>query len=339
MTRPRLLRGTVVSVEERGDAARLTVAVGELRRPALALTGLVGEVEPGDDVVVNAAALDLGLGSGGFDVVHVNLTRGLDSGAGPGHVMKLNYTPLQHAVAPLEEGEEGELGVPLRRPVGVLLLHGQLAPVAWALARRAPRARVGYVQTEGGALPGALSDTVRELRTRGLLAGHVTAGACFGGEQEAVTPAGALEAGITRLGWDAALMGPGPGIVGSRSTLGHGGLFALDAAHAALALGCRVVVVPRMSSGDPRPRHRGLSHHTRTVLSLLLAPVLVALPAGDGRAPGNGHEARSGDADLDAYAESGLPARTMGRGIEEDPLFFAAALAGGSVLGEEIDGL
>jgi hypothetical protein len=339
VTRLRLLRGTVVSVEERGAAARVTVAVGQRRRPALSLTGLVGEVEPGDDVVVNAAALDLGLGSGGFDVVHVNLTRGLGSGDGPGHVMKLNYTSLQHAVVPLEEGEEGQVGRPLGRPVGVLLLHGQLAPVAWALAQRAPGASVGYVQTEGGALPGALSDTVRELRARGLLTGHVTAGACFGGAHEAVTPHGALEAGIGRLGWDAAVVGPGPGIVGSTSTLGHGGMFALDSAHAALALGCRVVVVPRMSSGDARPRHRGLSHHTRTVLSLLLAGVLVAVPAGREADLEGGHEARIGAADLEGYRESGLPARTMSRGIDDDPLFFAAALAGGSVLGEEIHGL
>ena len=36
-------------------------------------------------------------------------------------------------------------------------------------------------------------------------------------------------------------------------------------------------------------------------------------------------------ADLDGYADSGLPNRSMGR---EDPLFFAAALAAGTVLAE-----
>ena len=36
--------------------------------------------------------------------------------------------------------------------------------------------------------------------------------------------------------------------------------------------------------------------------------------------------------DLAGYAVSGLPARTMGRGIDEDPLFFAAALAAGGAL-------
>jgi hypothetical protein len=134
-------------------------------------------------------------------------------------------------------------------------------------------------------------------------------------------------------------VGPGPGIVGSGSALGHGGLAALDSAHVAFALGCRVVVVPRMSSGDPRPRHRGISHHTRMLLSLLLRPARVALPPGHAPEAEWGHDTRTGAADLEGYARSGLPARTMGRGIEEDGLFFQAALAGGSVLGEEIDGL
>ena len=122
--------------------------------------------------------------------------------------------------------------------------------------------RIGYVQTVGGAFPGALSDIVRELRERGLLAGHVTAGAAFGGEEDAITVAGALQAGFAAEGWDAAIAGPGPGILGSATMLGHGGLAALDTAHAALALSSRTLLVPRMSQADPRPRHHGLSHHT-----------------------------------------------------------------------------
>src|ERR1035438_9607023 len=62
-------------------------------RAAIADVALVGPAEVGDEVIVNVQALDLGLGSGGFDVVHVNLTRGLDGEGTPGaNVMKLNYT-------------------------------------------------------------------------------------------------------------------------------------------------------------------------------------------------------------------------------------------------------
>ena len=334
-----LRRGTVVSVERPGPAAEIVVDVDGEHRPAISYGDLTGPVEPGDDVVVNVAARDLGLGSGGFDIVHANLTRGLAaSGAEGAHVMKLNYTSLQHAVHPIEERTEAIHD--LIKPVAVMSLHAQLPCVAWAAAQRRPGARIGYVQTAGGALPGALSRVVRELRERDLLAGHITAGPSFGGELEAITAAGALHAGLADLGWDAAIAGPGPGILGSATEYGHGGLSALDTAHVSLALGCRTVIVPRMSSGDPRQRHRGISHHTQTVLSLLLKPALVAAP--DGMKPllkvFGKHKVREAAADLDGYAASGLPARTMGRSIEQDEVFFKAALAGGAVLAEEMEG-
>jgi hypothetical protein len=333
-----LRRGTVTEVESAGPVARLRVDTGGEMRPAVSYTSLTGPVEPGDDVVVNCAAIDLGLGSGGFDIVHVNLTRGLDlDGEAGAHVLKLNYTPLQHAVVPFEErAGEATRGT---GPVAVIAVHGQLAAVAWGATRggEGPR-RIGYVQTGGGALPGQLSDTVRDLLDRGLLAAHVTAGPSFGGEQEAITVVGALDAGFTADGWDAAIAGPGPGILGSATRLGHGGLAALDTAHAALALGCRTLLVPRMSEADPRERHRGLSHHSATVLEMLLAPVLVPLP--EGRHADTGpHESAEFAVDLQGYAGSGLPATTMGRSLEQDELFFRAALAGGEALAKEMNGI
>jgi hypothetical protein len=290
------------------DGARLEVEhAGGERAAAWADVGLVGRCEPGDEVIVNVQARRLGLGSGGYDLVHVNLSRGLGATgpAGEPHVMKLNYTSLQHAVEPVESGERGQVG----GPVGVMPLHGHLQPVAWAFAQAAPGRRLGYVQTAGGALPGTLSDTVRELRADGLLAGHITAGPAYGGEREAITTIGALHHGLTALGWDAAVAGPGPGILGSASALGHGGMVALDSCHAALALGAPTLLVARMSQSDPRERHRGLSHHTRTVLDLLLAPVEVAVPE-----------------DLEGLESYPGPQTSMGR---EDPLFVAAAVAAG----------
>ena len=47
------------------------------------------------------------------------------------------------------------------------------------------------------------------------------------------------------MGWDAVIAGPGPGILGSASALGHGGMAALDTAHAALALGLPTLLAPR----------------------------------------------------------------------------------------------
>ncbi len=113
---------------------------------------------------------------------------------------------------------------------------------------------------------------------------------------------------------------------------------ALDSAHAALALGLPTAIAPRLSAGDPRPRHRGVSHHTEAVLRLLLGSASVAAPEGGGAAValaeicGERHRVASLPVDLAGYAASGLPARTMGRGIDEDPDFFAGALAGGALL-------
>jgi hypothetical protein len=306
----------------------------------MADVGLVGPSEVGDEVVVNTTAVELGLGSGGLDVVHVNLTRGLGGEGAPGaHVMKLNYTSLQHAVHPVEGPD---LVVPLGHPVGVFGLHGQLAPIAWAFRAAAGKGiRLGYVQTAGGALPGSHSRVVARMREDGLLAGHLTAGPAFGGaDGDAITTPGAVHHAIADLGWDAVVCGPGPGILGSASALGHGGMSALDSAHGALALGCPVVLCARMSSGDARERHQGLSHHTRTVLELLLAPVTVALPDGEAAdaVRAAGHEALRLAADLDGYRASGLPATTMGRSLDEDPLFFAAALVSGTALAERTRG-
>jgi hypothetical protein len=320
-----LRRGRVVS------AAPLVVEIDGAQRAAWADEALLGPMREGDEVVVNAAALDLGLGSGGFDVVHVNLTRGLGGGVeGDAHVIKLNYTSLQHPVDPVEAEKPLQSNGKSTR-VAVLPLHGHLAPAAWGAAQARPGIRVGYVQTGGGALPGSLSRDVAELRERELICGHITAASAYGGEREALSTVGALDAAARALGWDAVLVGPGPGIIGSDTEYGHGGMAALDSAHAALSLGLPTILSPRLSSGDRRERHRGLSHHTATVLELLLAPVTVAIPASATElVDSDRHQVKALAVDLDGYAASGLPTRTMGRPLADDPLFFEAPLAAGA---------
>jgi Protein of unknown function (DUF3866) len=342
--RLKLRRGVIVAADP------LTVEIDGERRPAWADEALLGEMREGDEVVVNVAALDLELGSGGFDVVHVNLTRGLESSGAPAddHVIKLNYTSIQHPVDPVElpvrlipdiAGKGAHQRKEASMPVLVLPLHGHLAPAAWATAQTWPGARIGYVQTGGGALPGSLSRDVVELRERGLLCGHITAAPSYGGEHEAISAAGALDAAANKLGWDAAIAGPGPGIIGSDTRLGHGGIAALDTAHSSLALGLPTLISPRLSSADPRERHQPVSHHTLTVLELLLGAVEIPVPTNEpvpiailATAAGWRHRLREAPVDLAGYAAAGLPAKTMGRGLEEDPLFFAAALAAGAAL-------
>ena len=171
----RLRKGIVTTAEAPdGGGQRLEVDHGGLTRPALADVTMVGEAEPGDEVIVNVAALDLGLGSGGFDVVHVNLTRGLGAvQVSDDHVMKLNYTSLQHAISPVEGPE---LKIPIDRPVAVLALHGQLAGVAFAFEPGPPGRSAGLRADRGRGAAGGHSRTVRTLRERGLLCDFVTAG-------------------------------------------------------------------------------------------------------------------------------------------------------------------
>jgi hypothetical protein len=289
---------------------------------------LTGPVALGDTVLVNVQARELGLGSGGFDVLQANLTRGLELPAAPGaHVMKLPYTPVQHAVRHVEED------VPLAEslaglPVVCCSLHSQLAPVCAAL----PGLRVAYVQLAGGALPLGLSDAVRALRSRGLLEATVSAGACFGGDVEAVTAASALAWGAASE-FDVVVCAIGPGIVGTGSRLGHGGLAAAEAANTASALGGRPVLAVRVSSGDERERHRGVSHHTRAVVELCLGEVVLAWPAGI-EAP-SWLEGRS-EVDTEGWHEAcaGLPLEHMGRGPDDDPWFFESAFAAGKLARE-----
>ncbi len=226
-----------------------------------------GTVEEGDEVIVNVQARELELGSGGFDVLHVNLTRGLDLPAEPGaHVMKLPYTSVQHAVPHAEETEKLVRGL-AGMPVVCCSLHSQVAPVCAGIGEGI---RTAYLQLPGGALPVSLSDAVRALKERGLVEVAVAVGSCIDGDVHCVSTASALS-WTKAAGFDAAVCAIGPGIVGTGTLLGHGGLAAAEAANTASALGGQPVVAARVSEADERERHRGVSHHTQAVLALCSA--------------------------------------------------------------------
>jgi Protein of unknown function (DUF3866) len=299
-----LRRGRVTAIEERHEGlVRMEVdGVGCVAYPSL-----TGPVALDDDVLVNVQARELDLGSGGFDVLYANLTRGLGLGPEDGaHVMLLPYTPLQHARLHVEEASE-PAGRLAGMPVLCCSLHSQVAPVCAGLAGL----HVAYVQLAGGALPVSLSDTVRVLKERGLVAASAAVAPCFDGDVQCVSVASAL--GWAREAHDVAVCAIGPGIVGTGTRFGHGGVAAAEAANAALALGGVPVVTARVSGADERARHRGLSHHTEAVLALVRGEAVVADSGGEGW----------------REACAGLPLSHMGRGSEEDPDFFAAAYAAG----------
>ena len=316
-----LRRGRVTAVVARLDGLVRLEVEGVA---CVAYPRLTGPVALGDEVLVNVQARALGLGSGGFDVLHANLTRGLDLPSAEGaHVMTLPYTPLQAAVRHAEE--DGALADTLAGvPIVCCSLHSQLAPVCAALGGDL---RVAYVQLAGGALPVSLSDSVRALKKRRLLATAVAPAPCLDGDVQCVNVVSAL-AWAAAERFDAVVCSVGPGIVGTGTRLGHGAIAVAEAANAASALEGSPIVAARVSDRDGRPRHHGVSHHTRAALELCLHSVAVAWPTG-WDAPA--WLARREEVDARGWREAceGLTLEHMGRGPDDDPRFFEAAFAAG----------
>jgi hypothetical protein len=254
----------------------------------------------------------------------VNLTRGLGIAADErAHVVKLPYTPVQAAWRHVEEDDALAVGGLEGMPVVCCSVHSQLAP---ACAGIGSDLRVAYLQLAGGALPVSLSDAVRVLKEQGFVEATVAAGPCVDGDVSCVSIASGL-AWSRAAGFDAVVCSVGPGIVGTGSSLGHGGLSAAEAANAATALGGSPILAARVSQADQRERHRGLSHHTRSILRLCLGEVAIAWPAGfDAPASLDVREVDVGGWE-DACAA--LPLAHMGRGPADDPVFFAGAFAAG----------
>lgn len=326
-------RSGVISeiLEERAGLQR--VLVGYER--AYVLTDQIGPVAVGDEVVFNTTAVDLGLGTGGWHVVHWNLSRRSWGAPGPGHIMKLRYTSLQSDTGATEETIDP--GTDLDGvPVVACTLHSQVPIVAAAFLHHRPETRVVYVMTDGAALPIALSDLVVAMRHAELLHATITTGHAFGGDREAVSmPSGlAIAAAVERA--DLVIVGMGPGVVGTDSALGTTAVEAAAVLDAAAALGGRPICCVRASGVDPRPRHRGASHHVATVLRLTRAPVEVATVAG-AEIDASRHRVHVLEP-IDAPAllrARGLHVTSMGRGPDDDPLFYAAAAAAGVLAASE----
>ena len=317
---PRFVTASVAEllVERRG----LQRVVLDNGRRAYVLTELVGPVAVGDRVVVNTTAVDLGLGTGGWDVVHWNLARDEWDNPGRGHIMKARYTSLQHEHDVVDGG-----GDSMRtKPVVACFLHSQLAPVAAAFRHAAPGRRLAYVMTDTAALPLALSDLVAE----GIFDVTVTAGQAFGGDLEAVNVASAL----VGTDADAVVVAPGPGVVGTGTRYGFSSLDVATTLQVADALGGVPIVAVRYSDADPRPRHRGISHHVFTALSLAdLDDVIIPVPKGSRYPmPFNGNVGTEYK-----VPKLGVAATTMGRTQAEDPGFFAFSAAAGIAAGRWVE--
>jgi hypothetical protein len=356
--------GTVT--ELRGQwkgAVELTVARSDSRKgtevPALVYTDLMPAPALGDRVLLNVAALERGLGTGGYALVIAVLDAEGRVAAQPpqpaGHLVKARYLPLQAMVAGADEQGSAhhellaEADSISGMPVIVADLHSALAPILLAIADDRPGTRVVYVMTDQGALPLAFSRSVAELRASGLLAGTVTVGQAFGGDLEAVTLHSGLLAARLALDAELVVVTQGPGNLGTGTRWGFSGVTAGEAINAAAILGGRPVGTLRMSAADARERHRGVSHHSLTAYGrVALCPADIAVPdLTDDESPAMAELAERVTASLQqlgsrhrlvtvslsglraVLAASPIPLFSMGRGLDDDPAYFLAAAVGG----------
>jgi Protein of unknown function (DUF3866) len=343
-------------------AVELVVAVdGEGAVPALAYPALVGQPELGDAVLLNTTAFALELGTGGHALVVALPERLPPDPTGPGHLVKARYTPVQATVLGVDEEDSPHAAMLAAStsidgmPVVVADLHSALAPVVAGVRAALGTARIGYILTDGGALPAWYSRTVAGLRSAGLLAGTVSVGQAFGGDLEAVTVHTGLLAVRHVLGADIAVVTQGPGNLGTGTRWGFSGVAAGEAVNAVAALGGQPVGALRISAVDPRERHRGVSHHSLTAFGrVALVSTDLPVPAGLLGVP-EPADAPAWEAWLPATVAAALnplrsrhrvvpvrtgglmaalralpaPVSSMGRGLDDDPAYFLTAAAAG----------
>ena len=309
----------------------------------IAYPDLTGDINLGDEVLLNTTAVSLHLGSGGYHYVISSLnSTGKEMFPG-GHIMKMRYTPLQIKTLSVEEEDSPhhwemvEADSLENIPVLVATLHSMLSPLCLYLKQQG--LRLAYVMTDGAALPIAFSQTVAYLKQQGIIAGTITTGHAFGGDLEAVNVYSGLLAARKVLKADIIITSMGPGIVGTGTRWGFTGIEQGQILNAVHSLGGIPVAVPRISFADPRPRHRGISHHSLTVLErVCLVQAVVPLPD----LPGDKMDyilnqlqahnlmdkhnicLQDNSEILDILRNSGLKHSTMGRGIEQEQEFFLA---------------
>jgi hypothetical protein len=316
--------------------------------PALAYVAVVGRPHVGDRVLLNTTALSLDLGTGGYAMVVAVPERLPPDRDGPGHVVKARYTPTQTTVLAADEQESPHHEL-LRdaddvggMPVVVADLHSALPAVLAGIRATRPGARVVYVMSDGGALPLWFSRSLAGLAEAGWVAATVTVGQAFGGDVEAVTIHSGLLAARHVLAADLAVVTQGPGNLGTGTRWGFSGVATGEAVNATGVLGGRPVATLRISAADPRPRHRGVSHHSLTAygrVALVPADVVVPLLPGEfgdlvrrsAAALADRHRVVELPVDglLDVLRAVPVELSSMGRGLDDDEAYFLSAAAAG----------
>lgn len=328
------------------DIQEIIVILDDKEYKAYNYTSLTGRAKKGDQVVVNTTAVELSLGTGGYHFVILNLSSPESKYTDGGHIMKLRYTPFQIKVDSVEEqgSKYHDIFSNFKSleniPVVVGALHSILSPFCSTFKRNTVDKKLVYIMSEGAALPIMLSNNVKELKKKGLIDYTITIGNAFGGDFECVNIYTALITAKEILKADCILVAMGPGIAGTGTKYGFSGIEQGNILDAAYKLGANTYIIPRISFGDKRERHRGISHHTITVLNdVANNPTNIIID----REMESSHydkikkqlesdisdihkviefSYKNSKEDLDFF---GLRVKSMGRTFEEDREFFEAA--------------
>jgi len=318
---------------------------GEIQR-AYNYPKITGNIKLGDEVLLNTTAVELSLGTGGYHFVIANLNNLESNFTKGGHIMKLRYTPLQVKVDSVEEQESKyhknieEFSSLNNMPVVVGSLHSMLTPFVASYKRLNPNKKVVYIMTDGAALPIYLSKNVDTLKKKGLIDETITIGSAFGGDYECINIYTALITAKEVLNADAVFVSMGPGIAGTGTKYGFTGIEQGPILDAVKKLGGMPISIPRVSFADQRDRHKGISHHSITVLKEIVnisanIPICIY---DDEKLNYIKEQIKYNELDLkhnvvyiknenskDDIEYFGLKVRSMGRNFDQDKEFFEAA--------------
>lgn len=351
-------RGRVVKIlSQTKERTKVMVSIEGDDSLAINYNLLTGNINVNDEVILNTTAVELSLGTGGYHFVVYNLNYTYQGVEGMGHIMKCRYSPLQLKVFTAEEQDNPNHEIFHRFqsldgfPVMVGTLHSMVAPTVAMIKHIKPNVKIAYIMTDAAALPIYFSDTVYDLKDKGLIDTTITVGHAFGGDIETVNIYNGLISAKEIAKCDIALVAMGPGIVGTGTPYGFTGIEQGQIIDIVNDLGGLSIGIPRISFGDQRNRHYGMSHHSLTIFSKitktkcqLILPVLSKKEKDyiynqiENLKINEKHNIIEidGCALTDALDSFNLTVKTMGRGYREDTAFFltcsAAAVYGSNQL-------
>ena len=372
--------GTVLTVGDRWPGAVELIIEADDGRSfrSLAYLDLVPEPMAGDRALINISAVERRLGTGGYALVVAVLDQDGRLTGQPepprGHLVKARYTPTQAMIRGVDEqGTEfhdqlAEADDLAGLPVIMADLHSAVAPIIAGIraetADHDQHPKIGYLMTDDAALPLAFSKTVAVLQESGWLDVTVTTGQAYGGDLEAVNVHSGLLAARVAADTDLVIVTQGPGNLGTGTRWGFSGTSIGEVVNAVSVLGGRPIGALRISTADPRPRHRTISHHSLTAYGrVALRPADLALPDFSDVSSLSGirdlyvlprlapriEEAaepltalhrlhRVGLAGLDrALLDCPVRLSSMGRDLDADPAYFLANAAAGRLAAQILD--